>query len=113
MDEEKAVEAISYPAHGAHLLGREIDVRPDPAGVRKRDATTALRRPLPEAWPDANTTGAFISKAASLRHEVEPYRWWDAISPGWLFLWLVLLGAPAVAGVWAAIVLWSRLRYGH
>jgi hypothetical protein len=100
------------PEHGRYPIqrGREIDVRPDPGGVRTGDETQVLRRP--RDWPEGHTTGAFVSAAASIRHSVEPYRWWDRISPAMLFVWTVFLGAPVVAGVWAGIVLWSRLRHG-
>jgi hypothetical protein len=98
------------PSTTAVPLGREIDVRPDPGGARAGMDTTALRRP--GDWPEGHVTGAFVSKAASLRHEVEPYRWRDALAPGWIFLWTVFLGAPVVAGIWAGVVLWSRLRHG-
>jgi hypothetical protein len=107
MDEDEAVRPNTPVARG-----REIDVRPDPGGIRSGDETTALRRPDPAEWPEGHTTGAFVSRAASLRHEVEPYRWWDALSPGWIFLWAVVLGAPVVAGAWAVVAIWARVHHG-
>lgn len=106
--------------------GQEIDVRPDPAGVRAGMETTAIRRPrdlTPAAeladnadpedgykWPKGHTTGAFISAAASSRHEVAPYRWWQTISGPWMLVWAVVLGVPVAAGVWAGLVIWNRLH---
>jgi hypothetical protein len=94
--------------------GREIDVRPDPAGGRTADNTTVLRRPegpreVATLWPDANTTGAFVSRAASLRHEVQPYRWWEPFFSWWIVIWLVVLGLPVGFGAWALYQILQRV----
>lgn len=89
--------------------GMEIDVRPHPAlrenggatrnlgdlaarirAAQAEDASPELKASM---WPDANTTGAFISAAASIRHEVKPYRWWQAAG-SMLVLYLAVIGVP-------------------
>lgn len=103
--------------------GHEFDVRPDPGGVHAADQTQILRvpsvlgtspvsPPTPASlWPDANTTGAFVSRAASLRHEVAPRRWWD-VAWWMVMLWVVVVGLPLAGAVWAALVIWGRVRHG-
>lgn len=110
MDENEAVR----PAKGL-----EIDVRPDPAGVHSKEETQILRvpsvlgtspvsPPTPATlWPDGNTTGAFISRAASIRHEVSPRRWWD-VAWWMILLWFVVVGIPAAGAVWAVLIIWGH-----
>jgi hypothetical protein len=123
------------PDHGRYPIqaarGQEIDARPDPAGVHAGDETQLLRRPRPlklppeaikseledkdesgSAWPEGHTTGAFVSAAASIRHEVKPYRWWDRISPAMLVLWGGFVGVPTGAGAWAVYEVWRRVHGG-
>jgi hypothetical protein len=136
MDEDKAEEATTAgettevrrwgSEEPIRVLspGQEIDARPDPAGVHISDETQLLKKPerrfeeAPEEgwnevdWPEGHTTGAFVSRAASLRHEVKPYRWWDRISPAMLVLWGGFVGVPAGAGVWAVYEVWRRVHGG-
>lgn len=94
--------------------GMEIDLRPNPAGLplgatNAGDSTQVLRRPVlrhdggasgsPD-WGGGHTTGAFVSQAASSRHEVAPYRWWQV---GW-GVGLVLFFCVVVP---AALLAWS------
>lgn len=104
--------------------GREFDTRPDPAGVHKAEDTQMLRLPPAEdlksgglvhpaprqsLWPDANTTGAFVSAAASIRHEVAPRRWWN-VTWWMILLWGLVVGVPALGAAWAVWVIWSEVH---
>jgi hypothetical protein len=79
-----------------------------PAPVAPAD--NAAVEPAAVVWADGTETGAFISRAASTRFEVNPYRWYQ-ISWSIVVLYGVFIGLPVVAGVWAVWVIGSRVGW--
>ena len=67
-------------------------------------------KPYIPAWPDANTTGAFISRAASFRYEVLPTPWY-IVARDVIGLYGVFIGIPVAAGVWAAMKVASQVGW--
>ena len=96
--------------------GMEIDYRPHPA--LRASETQRLRAPVRSHrdgaeevtadWPEGHVTGAFVSAAASLRHAVEPYRWWQMWSI--VLIWGLPVGIPAGFGIWAAFKVWALVH---
>ncbi len=116
MDSKDTGASTTEPARGI-----EIDVRPHPGRMDGAE-TQVLRSPVrshrqgaPEEdvhaeWPEGHVTGAFVSRAASLRHSVQPYSWRDRFSLGMLALWGGFVGLPAAGGAWAAWEIWHRVH---
>jgi hypothetical protein len=100
--ESTTADEVEVEVTAERPRGMELDFRPHPAlfagdtqnfdpdtlnRIRKSENASDLEpaRDPNVIWPDGNITGAFISSAASLRHEVTPYSWWDT------FKWGILL----------------------
>lgn len=97
------------PAPAKPVRGMEIDLRPHPAlredAGETRNLTEIARlieaeRASQTDWPTGHTTGAFVSAAASIRHEVKPYRWHE-VSLSILGLYGLFIGLPAAGLAWA------------
>lgn len=62
-------------------------------------------------WPQGHVTGAFVSRAASIRHEVKPYRWWrTGLSLAALYGFFI--GLPAAGLVWALVKIIREVHGG-
>jgi hypothetical protein len=133
MSEEKPVETNTDGAPNVTgPTGEEEDFRPVPAmnqmGPGELANVTPTREipPLkvqylidlgyPDAevvaidWPEGHTTGAFVSAAASTRHEVEPYRWYQ-VSLSMFVAYGLFIGVPVLSGAWALFVIGQRVGW--
>lgn len=80
------------------------------AGTHREDDKPLLKDVKPR-WVDGTTTGAFVSRAASFRYETKPVRWWDLWDLA--LVYLVFIGGPIVAGLWAVWRVVIRLGLDH
>jgi hypothetical protein len=92
---------------------RRFDVPPLEAPAEPEDApaTEAPEDPITQhpRWQDGTTTGAFVSAAASERHRVDEYNWWQ-VSWFLILIYTILIALPLLGLIWTVVSILHRIH---